>query len=417
MHRRISAVGIALFAAVTTFGATHNKPSAPATTLGDGGVSAFYVWDKKIPSKPGKLLRQEPLAANLMLANASQGVRILYTSTDGISGKTPITVSGAIYLPKGQAPAGGWPIVAWAHGLTGIADTCAPSWIPRSARDTEYLNAWLALGFAIVATDYQGLGTPGPHPRRVINSLGWSVLDSVRAALGGLPGLANTVVIVGQSQGGQASVSASLLAPKYAPDIHLLGTVSTGIPYYEPFSPATKAPQVDVPERKGGGLNASAAVLRLYDFKTLDAAFDPLEYLSDDAKPVLERAGTSCIGDLNTVADEHRLTTDNVFKKNPTDAAAKAAKYVRYPTPRFTRPIFIGTGLADVTAIPEGQYNVAVAACSEGSTVEMHYYPGKDHGETVNASLVDSVPFVKKLLAGQKIESNCSSIKPPSSAK
>ncbi len=104
MHRQIAAVGIAFFASVATFGATHNSPSAPATTLGDGGVSAFYIWDKKIPSKPGRLLRQEPLAASQMLANASQGVRILYTSTDGIRGKTPISVSGAIYLPKGQAP-------------------------------------------------------------------------------------------------------------------------------------------------------------------------------------------------------------------------------------------------------------------------------------------------------------------------
>ena len=45
-----------------------------------------------------------------------------------------------------------------------------------------------------------------------------------------------------------------------------------------------------------------------------------------------------------------------------------------------------------------------------------NYYPDKDHSGTVNASLVDSVPFVKKLFAGQRIESNCSSVKPPPSA-
>ena len=271
---------------------------------------------------------------------SAAGMVLFAAGTSG--GKTPVTVSGAIYLPKGQAPNGGWPIVAWAHGLIGVADICAPSWIPRSARDTEYLNAWLALGFAIVAT---------------------------------------------------------------------------GVPFHAPFSPAPKAKQVDVPERKGGGLNASSAILRLYDFKTLNAAFDPFQYLTDEAKPVFEQAGTSCNADLIKSADERHLTTDNIFKKNPTDANAMEARYVRYPTPRFARPIFIGTGLADVTAIPEGQYNVAIAACSEGSTVEMHYYPGKDHGGTVLASLADSVPFVKKLLAGQRIDGNCSGINPPSSAK
>jgi hypothetical protein len=58
-----------------------------------------------------------------------------------------------------------------------------------------------------------------------------------------------------------------------------------------------------------------------------------------------------------------------------------------------------------------------VAACHEGSTVEAHYYPGKDHNTAVSAYRVDSVPFVKKIMAGQPIVSNCNSIKPPSSGK
>ena len=128
---------------------------------------------------------------HLLLENASKGVRVLYTSTDGVGGKTPIAASGAVYMPKGSAREGGWPIIAWAHGTTGVADVCAPSWAPRSTRDTEYLNAWLAQGYAVVAADYQGLGTPGGHPWMSVRSEGWSVLDSVRAALGAFPELAN----------------------------------------------------------------------------------------------------------------------------------------------------------------------------------------------------------------------------------
>lgn len=415
MQRNMSVVVLVLFSAFAAFGAARN-PSTAQPSQGDGGVSPFYTWGKKVPRKPGKLLRQEPLASNLMLSNASQGARILYSSTDGIDGKTPVAVSGAIYLPKGQAPAGGWPLVAWAHGTTGIADVCAPSWIPRSARDTDYLNAWLGQGFAIVATDYEGLGTPGMHPRRVSKSEGWSVLDSIRAALGTFP-VVNRVVIIGQSQGGGASVSASLLAPRYAPEINLLGTVATGIPWYAPFSPAPKGEQIPVPERMGGGLNAASAIVHLHILTLLDPKFQPSDYLTADAMVVFEKAKSACQTELNQAADERHLTTTNIYKKNPLEANDRWMVVERYPTPHFDHPIFIGTGLADVTALPEGQYNVAQAGCSEGSTVEHHYYPGLDHGGAVNGSLKDSIPFVKKLLGGEKIEGNCSSLKPPSALR
>ena len=152
-----------LFAMVLSTAASQAaRVPAPDPSQGDGGVSSFYTWnDGDIPSTPGQMLRTEPLDPALGLAMAGEQLRILYTSTDGIDGKTPVVVSG---YPKGTPPAGGWPLVAWAHA-TGIADTCAPSWIPRSERDAHYLNAWLQQGYAIVATDYQGLGSrAAPDP-------------------------------------------------------------------------------------------------------------------------------------------------------------------------------------------------------------------------------------------------------------
>jgi len=408
----IAILTVSLLMAFKASGADGPKP-VPDPSVGDGGVPAFYVWDKMVPSTPGKLLRQEPLASNLMLANSSKGIRVLYTSTNGIDNKTPISVSGAIYFPKGTAPAGGWPIIAWAHGTTGIADVCAQSWAQRSQRDIDYLNAWLEQGYAIVATDYQGLGTPGPHPWHVTKAEGWSVLDNVRAALKAFPELANSVVIVGQSQGAHAALSATLLAKEYAPDIKLRGTVATGVSIYSPFAPPTKAPQVAVPQHTGGGLNGVTPLLNLYTLMVLDPAFNASEYVSDAAKPVFDLARTACLTDLEQEADRNHVTAENVLKKSPDEAAARAASYERYPTPRFAQPVFIGSGLADVTAFAEGQYNFVMAACYAGSTVEAHYYPSKDHGGTVNASLVDSVPFVKKLFAGQSIAGNCSSVKPP----
>jgi hypothetical protein len=44
-----------------------------------------------------------------------------------VVGATPVVVSGALFLPNGEPPAGGWALVAWALGTSGIADICAPS--------------------------------------------------------------------------------------------------------------------------------------------------------------------------------------------------------------------------------------------------------------------------------------------------
>src|SRR6185437_8751422 len=95
------------------------------------------------------------------LSKAKRTTLVLYRSTS-FDGK-PIAVSGTVAIPKGNPPPGGWPVVSWAHGTTGIADECAPTRLAgdRSANyvRTE-LDTWLSKGYAVVRTDYEGLGTP-----------------------------------------------------------------------------------------------------------------------------------------------------------------------------------------------------------------------------------------------------------------
>ena len=88
----------------------------PDPLRGDGRVSEFYTWSRELSGPPGRLLRSEPLPATLGLANAASQERILYTSTDGVEGKSLIAVSGALFIPKGTPPQEGWPLLAWAHG-------------------------------------------------------------------------------------------------------------------------------------------------------------------------------------------------------------------------------------------------------------------------------------------------------------
>src|SRR5690606_25139197 len=60
-----------------------------------------------------------------LFTNASQRFLITYRSR-GVQSE-PIVTSGYLLLPKGNPPKDDWPVLAWAHGTTGVADTCVHS--------------------------------------------------------------------------------------------------------------------------------------------------------------------------------------------------------------------------------------------------------------------------------------------------
>ena len=374
----------------------------PNPEQGDGGVSAFYTWADEIPGRPGQMLRSEPLEPALGLAMAGEQRRILYTSTDGIDGKTPVVVSGAWFTPKGDAPAGGWPLVAWAHGTTGIADVCAPSWNKRSERDADYLNAWLRQGYAIVATDYQGLGTPGPHPYLAVRPEAYSVLDSVRAVLGGFPHVANKVVVIGQSQGGGAAFATMGIAPAYAPDLHIQGGVGTGVPFAGSRDPR---PPMGAPDKADP--TVAYPIYLGFVIQQNDPTVTTDELFTVAGAAFFHEARTACVGQMFHDLSRAGMNRTTVLKPVFRDKVAKALLGMEYTTVHIPQPFFIGTGELDHDVPPASQLALARNACTQGSVIEAHLYSGKDHSGAVNASLKDSVPFVRKILAGETIKPVC----------
>lgn len=165
--------------------------------------AAFYAG--KGGKKHGDLIWWRKETGSDALKNASSNRLVLYRS-QGV-GKN-VAVSGSVAVPKGRAPKGGWPVITWAHGTTGLADSCAPT---VNGDLTAYihplLQTWLKKGWAVVRTDYEGLGTPGSvHPYLIGKSEGQGVLDIVRAARQLDPRIGRKVVISGHSQGGQAAL-------------------------------------------------------------------------------------------------------------------------------------------------------------------------------------------------------------------
>ncbi len=384
----------------------------PRAEQGDGGVSDFYNLAGPAPAKPGTLIRTEAQPEGTSLAEAAQAMRILYSSTDGLDGKTPVAVSGSLFVPKGDAPAGGFPLIAWAHGTVGIADVCAPSNNPRSERDTKYLNHWLQQGYAVVASDYQGLGTPGGHPYLATRPASYSVLDSIRAVQGDANlNISKSVVLVGQSQGGGAAFATAGEAVTYAPELDIRGTVATGTPYFtNDTSPAVRDPNAVSPV-------FGYSLYIMYLAEQADPNFKIDSYITEKAKPVIESTRTECFGKTAKLIMDEKLSPANAFTKDPSPDTLKFYPLMSYSTLKVKGPVFIGTGGQDKDVPPAGQNRLVTDACAAGSVIEHKTYDKLDHSGTVNGSLADSTPFVKAAFAGEAIAGNCKTAGPSEVAK
>ncbi len=172
----------------------------------------------------GSVVWARTLIGPAVLTAARTNVLVIYRSVSPLG--EPVFVSGTVAIPRGKPPAGGWPVIAYNHGTTGIADKCAPSrgfayWDRRPV-----LNGLLRLGYAVVQTDYQGLGTPGVHPYIIGTAEGRDVVDLVRAARAVDPRVGRRWLPLGVSQGGHASLWSAAIAPKWAPELRTVGVVA-----------------------------------------------------------------------------------------------------------------------------------------------------------------------------------------------
>jgi pimeloyl-ACP methyl ester carboxylesterase len=119
------------------------------------------------------------------------------------------------YHPRDGATAA--PMVSWAHGTSGIYAECAPSHIRNLWYDYSGPFALALAGYAVVASDFAGLGVPNyPNGTKIVHqydvapSTGNDVLYAAEAALKAFPGkLTKEFVVMGHSQGGGAAWGAA----------------------------------------------------------------------------------------------------------------------------------------------------------------------------------------------------------------
>ena len=167
-----------------------------------------------------------PYTKTDMSAIAGDSVVMTY-KMKGINGKE-VQANAMVFTPRTAAPVGGWPIVAWAHGTTGVADICAPSRNAMNSAIQGMIAKLLAEGFVVVAPDYEGLGESSGqeiHPFLNVKSEGYSITDAVVATHQWLGAKASSKwMSIGHSQGGQAALGAAQYAARA--NLNYKGTVA-----------------------------------------------------------------------------------------------------------------------------------------------------------------------------------------------
>jgi len=350
-------------------------------------VDDFYAAPRVVPDGPGHLVRAEPFTRGVPATGRAW--RILYTTTRG-DGSAAVA-SGLVVVPASGA--GGWPAIAWAHGTTGFAQDCAPSLLaePFTSGALFVLPQVLAQGWAVVATDYLGLGTEGPHPYLIGADSAHAALDAVRAAreLAGAD-LGDRTVIWGHSQGGGAALWTGALAGTYAPDLAIDGVAA--------LAPASNLPALieHLPEVSGGSVFASFA------FAAYAATYPDVtwrEYIRPGAEATVRAMSGRCLsgpGMLVSVLQVLALRNDpEVFATDPGSGPLGARLRQNIPPATITAPLLLAQGGADSLVDRAAQDAFVDGLCAAGQQVDYRVYAGRDHVPLVEP---DS-PLVTDLLA------------------
>ncbi|UGQ30948.1 alpha/beta hydrolase [Acinetobacter calcoaceticus] len=331
-----------------------------------------------------------------------------------------VQATSLVFTPNTPPPAGGWPIVVWAHGTTGVADTCAPSKAALADSTKDLISKLLTAGYVVVAPDYEGLGTPGIHPFLNVKSEAFSITDAVVATRNYLSQrnllTSKKWLTVGHSQGGHAALSAAQYASRAQLDYK--GTVAV--------APASNLGFILVAGEQSV-VNATLdkkipmyAQLDTYTalvtagMRNTQPNFDYSQVFTSQISGIAAQAETLCSGPLGQAfgagmtkyATDHNGTLDGYTRTQPNFMAVALVKTFldKDSQPlqaKVTTPIIIYQGVGDTT-VPKVATDILISNATVVGTKINSYVTGNwDHGTVMSTNVDNIVGNVQNLLTAQ----------------
>ncbi len=353
-------------------------------------LTSFYDDPRPLPfGKPGELIRSEA-ADEYNLAADFSAFRILYHSraADG----RDITASGVVLVPDGKPPATGWPVLAWGHGFSAASRQCAPSLL-KNLYYGPLLAMYVHLGYAVVATDYAGLGTQSRSAVMDIPSNAADVVNSIPAARAAVPQLGGKWVAVGSSLGasvavGVAEMERKLRDPNYLGSIAISGLADLKALYNDQ---ANKLP-------------FRSFALLAYGIKTVYPDFDTNDMLVKNALPAYRQIIESCEGVSSG-------SESNLERLKP-----------RWQSNRFVEQFFVRNTLGGTPAygpllviaddrdpaVPSSMAAQVVARmCRQGDAIQLETFSDPQPGLVLGDSIRDQITWIEARFAGRPATNNC----------
>ncbi|KAL1592799.1 hypothetical protein SLS60_011215 [Paraconiothyrium brasiliense] len=382
---------------------------------GDVYDEDFYVTANNFStSAPGDILKVQPIVSAELSGSVPKGTtayRFQYTSVDLFGNTVP--VSGFIAFPYANRTNGPlFRTVAWAHGTSGVFRGCAPSVMTNLY---EY-GSWSFLiegGYAVVATDYAGLGNGQVgHPYVALsahaNDVFYAVV-AVRKIFGA--SLSNEWMSVGHSQGGGTVWSLAespLLRQNNSRAGRYLGTVaqSPGVFMGSTAVVALEAAQEWNAAKQSVFSEIGWAVIGLQNiypnetFSWMDPTLRErleLAKLAQACYRSMQALTTDLPLDIPLSSEQARQTISLID-----DLSAVGTR-------KSLEPILVVQGLEDVSVLPqvvESAYNVT---CQVGSEVHLQLYPRLGHIAVIAASAPSFLKWMDDRFEGLITRGGCSS--------
>ena len=353
-------------------------------------LTKFYDTPERLPSgHPGELIRSEAFYEYLLPYTIS-AVRILYHSRS--PSETDVAASGVVLLPRGEPPPSGWPIIAWAHDFIGSARECAPSLL-KTLNEGPLLSMYVGLGYAVVASDYAGLGTNFPYAVLDVPSNAQDVINSVAAARSALPQLGSKWLVAGYGHGSRVAIGVAEALPKNV-DSNYLGAIGIlGI-----------ADPPEFYEHLPQGPSYLMLVFLAQGIKNRYAGFRVDDMLTNKGMALYKYLGESCEATSEQISNSNELVKpgwqNNTYIKEFFSRNALGGR------PAFG-PILLTSGETDGDVPLSFTAAIVGRLCRQKDRVLFVNYPGLNPSAVLGNSVAEQVSWLRARFSGLPAPSNC----------
>jgi hypothetical protein len=403
MLRLSTSVAVALAACLTIGSAAVAAPLLPEQ-------DPFYVAGGSLSAvAPGTVLRTRQVAfAEVGITTPMMVTQVLYRTSGEL--QQPSATVATIFRPASTSSP--TKIVSYQTAYDGMSGICRPSYTLQGgnvsltpALEENFILAYVTAGFTVVTSDYEGEDDEFGAGQEA----GYGTLDAIRATENLLKLPATTPVgLLGYSGGATASDYAAELAPRYAPELNIVGVAEGGVPVDFAHSLTYVS----------GSSYWSGVMAPILTGLARGLHVDLTPYLSAKGEQVVKATSTGCLGSF--LGAYPGLTIQQLLKPQYADWQAVPAIaglfnpliMSRSGTPR--EPMFIANGdsdgFGDGVMIVKDVDALAHTYCQRGLSVELSIYTGLSHNYAVVPFEAAALSFLEQRFAGESVRDDCATI-------